>query len=133
MMEPTPVAQISNLLYRCCSVVFVLLFVAGCTTKAKAKAHAQAAFAAGQQQAMALMNQPRGTHVTVIGQVRTPMLPWSEDLTLAKAIIAAGYYGAADPKEIFIVRNGKASRVDPKQLLNGEDVPLQAGDVVQIK
>jgi molybdopterin converting factor small subunit len=30
------------------------------------------------------------------------------------------------------MRNGRAIKVDPNQLLNGEDVPLQTGDVVQI-
>lgn len=69
--------------------------------------------------------------VTFIGQVQNPTLPWSEGLTLSRAIVSAGYNGK-DPKQIFIVRGGQAVPVDPKQLLKGEDVPLQAGDLVQI-
>jgi hypothetical protein len=57
---------------------------------------------------------------------------WSQDLTLAKAIVAAGYQAQTDPKQIMIVRNGQAIPVDPKKLLQGEDIPLVAGDLVQI-
>jgi len=60
-------------------------------------------------------------------------MPWNEDLTLAKAVVAADYYLRVDPREIVIVRAGKPIPVDVKQLLAGEDVPLEAGDVVQIE
>ena len=99
------------------------------------KAEANAAYRAGQQEALARMQQqqPRVPSVTVVGQVSVPTIPWIEALTLAKALVTANYTGRTDPTEILIVRNGRAFRVDPKQLLSGEDVPLQAGDVVQIK
>ena len=106
-------------------------FLEGCVTKAKAREQARAAFMAGQQSAMMRMSQPQKPVVTLIGQVQTPTLPWTEGLTLAQAIVNAGYSGK-DPKQIFIVRGGQAVPVDPKQLLNGEDVPLQAGDLIQI-
>lgn len=105
----------------------------GCTTEAKAKAQAQAAFAAGQQQAMMRMQQNQVPNVIVHGAVRNPLIPWTEDLTVAKAIVAAGYYEAKDPTEIFIVRKGQAFRVDPKQLLTGNDPPLESGDVMEIR
>jgi hypothetical protein len=105
---------------------------AGCVTKSKAKAEAQAAFFAGQQQAMMRMSQPHQPVVTFIGPVRNPTLQWSQDLTLAKAIVAAGYEAKADPKQIMIVRNGQAIPIEPKKLLEGEDIPLVAGDLVQI-
>ena len=47
-------------------------------------------------------------------------------------MLAADYYGAADPGQIIIVHNGMATRVDPKQLLSGVDIPLQPGDIVQL-
>ena len=71
--------------------------------------------------------------VSVLGPVRHPLIPWTEDLTLAKAVVAADYYLKDTPREIVIVRAGKPMPVDVKQLLAGEDVPLEAGDVVQIK
>jgi hypothetical protein len=114
-----------------CSFALVS-FDAGCVTKSKAKAEAQAAYFAGQQQAIMRMSQPHQPVVTFIGPVRNPSVLWSQDLTLAKAIVAAGYEAKADPKQIMIVRNGQAMPVDPKKLLEGEDIPLVAGDLVQI-
>jgi len=114
-------------------LVLALVFISrGCVTKSKAKAEAQKAFLAGQQQAMMRMSQPQQPVVTFIGPVRNPMVPWSQELTLAKAIVAAGYDAKADPRQIMIVRNGQAIPVDPKKLLEGEDIPLVAGDLVQI-
>jgi hypothetical protein len=112
--------------------IFLALVAAGCVSRSKAKAQAQAAFLAGQQQAIIRMSQPHQPVVTFIGPVRNPTVTWSQDLTLAKAIVAAGYEPASEPKQIMIVRNGQAIPVDPKKLLAGEDVPLVAGDLVQI-
>lgn len=78
------------------------------------------------------MSQPRQAVVTFIGPVRNPTVPWADGLTLAKAILAAGYEPATDPRQIMIVRNGQAIPIDPKTLLGGEDTPLVAGDLVQI-
>ena len=114
-------------------MALALVFIsAGCVTKSKAKEDAQKAFFAGQQQAIMRMSQPQQPVVTFIGPVRNPLVQWSQDLTLAKAIVAAGYEAKMDPKQIMIVRNGQAIPVDPKKLLEGEDIPLVAGDLVQI-
>ena len=119
-------------LYRTFFVAVLAVAITGCTTKSTAKAQARAAYVAGQQQALERVLQSRNS-VTIIGQVRNPLVPWTEDLTLAKALIAADYYAKGDPRHIVIVRKGQASKVDPKQLLAGEDVPLEAGDVVNIR
>jgi hypothetical protein len=115
-------------------ILALAMILAGCVTKSKAKADAREAFIAGQQQAMALarMQQSQGPTVTVVGQVRNGIIPWTQDLTLARAIVNAGYFGASDPHQIVIVHNGQATTIDSKQLLNGDDVPVQAGDVIQI-
>ena len=115
-------------------IILVAMTLAGCVTKSKAKADAREAFIAGQQQAMAMarLQQAQGPTVTVVGQVRNKIIPWTQDLTLARAIVNAGYFGTSDPHQIVIVHDGKATTIDSKQLLNGEDVPVQAGDVVQI-
>ena len=106
--------------------------LSGCTTKSSANAAARKAYAAGQQQALERILQTRNS-VTVIGPVRNPLVPWTQDLTLAKAIVASDYYAKSNPREIVIVRNGQPVPVDPNQLLAGDDVPLEAGDVVQIR
>ena len=74
-----------------------------------------------------------GPTITVVGEVRNPTLPWTSDMTLAKALIAAEYYGRKDPSQILIARNGQAIAYDPKKLLNGDDVPLQPRDVIEIR
>src|SRR4051812_1767976 len=112
----------------------LVLFESGCVSKKKANAEAHAAFMAGQQQAMVARGpQPASSVVTVVGPVHTPSLTWTQDLTLAKAIVDAGYESAVDPKQIMIVRNGQAVPVDPKSLLAGEDVPLLPGDMVVLR
>ena len=108
----------------------------GCVSKTKADARARGAFMAGQQQAMVRMQQAQtqgqGPCVTINGEVRNRVVPWTEGLTLSKAVIAADYYGKKDPGQIIIVHNGIANRFDTKQLLSGTDIPLQPGDIVQL-
>ncbi|HTA95838.1 MAG TPA: hypothetical protein VK769_06910, partial [Verrucomicrobiae bacterium] len=71
--------------------------------------------------------------VTVIGPVQTSQVPWVAGLTLAQAIATANYLDPHEPKQIVITRNGESARVDPNVLLNGTDVPLEAGDVVELR
>ena len=121
--------------------IFVLALVialpfTGCVSQEKADAKARAAFVAGQQQAATRMQQlqpqAQGPSVIVNGEVRNHIVPWTEGLTLAAALVAADYYGAADPSMVYLVRGGRAMLIDTKQLLAGKDVPLQEGDVVQL-
>ena len=117
-----------------CFSMLVLLaaFATGCTTKAKARAQAAAAFAAGQQWQAA--QTPHVPVVRVIGEVRNSLVEWSEGLTLARAIVAAEYTAPAAPIAITITRNGEIIRVNPGHLLQGRvDPELQAGDVVEIR
>jgi len=134
--DPVNSEQSWLLLIRLCVPLLVAVALGGCVTKSKANAQARAAYIAGQQQAMTRMQQTQtlgqGPCVTVNGEVRNRVVPWTEGLTLAKAVLAADYYGAKDPGQIIIVHNGMATRVDPKQLLSGVDIPLQPGDVVQL-
>jgi hypothetical protein len=122
-----------NLIANGLTIVAITYASAGCVSKTKAKADAQAAYLAGQQQTMARMQlQSASPSVKIVGNVANNTLPWTEDLTVAKAIVAAGYLGTKDPGHIFLVRGGRALPVDPKQLLVGQDIPLQQGDVLQI-
>jgi hypothetical protein len=116
-------------------IICALLLASGCISKNKANAQARAAFFAGQRQALVMFHQAqlRGPSVTIVGEVRNAIIPWTADMTLSKALVTADYRGAADPTEILIEREGKATSYDPKKLLTGEDVPLQANDVVEIR
>lgn len=111
------------------------LAAGGCMTKAKADAQARAAFVAGQQQAMQRMLQAQavGPTVTFMGPVRNTFVPWTPELTLAKALVAASYLPPKDPSQIIIRRGGQEITVDPAKLLAGEDVPLEQHDIVELK
>lgn len=115
--------------------VFLLLLavaISGCTTKSKAKAQARAAFVAGQQQGLSQQIRQQTQIVLVRGPVKNQIIPWDEELTLTKAILTAEYQGFGNPKEIDVTRQGETIRFDPRQLLRGEDLPLQVGDIVDI-
>jgi len=118
-----------------CIMVLLAFLTSGCMAKNKADAQARAAFFAGQRQAVEMVQraQAMGPTVTILGPVRNPTIPWTNELTLAKALIAADYFGRTDPSEILVVRNGQATTHDPKKLLNGEDVPLQPRDIIEIR
>lgn len=111
-----------------------MIFIgAGCVTKSKAKAEARTAFISGQKQAEAAM-QSQEPSVWVVGNVKTPLIPWTQQLTLAKALLAAQYQGVGDPSQINIRRGAQPPiNVNPQRLLQGEDIPLQAGDRVEIR
>jgi len=82
---------------------------------------------------MARMQQLEGPTVTVSGPVRIPRVAWTPELTLAKAILAADYYAPSAPTRIIIIRNARELPIDPSQLLAGQDIPLEVGDVVRIE
>jgi len=136
MPSTPPKRPVPLLIFGVCLLLLAAIAFGGCVSKSKAKAQAQAAYLAGQQQAIARMQQlqaqGQGPCVTVNGEVRNRVVPWTEGMTLAKALLAADNYGAADPGQILIVHNGIASRVEPQKLLSGVDIPLQPGDVVQL-
>jgi protein involved in polysaccharide export with SLBB domain len=111
----------------------VAIAFCGCANKSKTKSQLRAAFIAGERQGMVRAQQPGGPRVTIVGEVRNPVLVWSEDLTVAKAIVDAEYYGLHDPVSIVINRAGKEIRINPKRLLAGEDFELQPGDVLEIR
>jgi len=114
------------------SLALFLLTTSGCTTSSTAKAQARAAFLAGQQQAH--MQQQQGPVVTVLGQVRNRMIPWTEELALSQVLIAADYQGFLDPRAIVIVRKGRRFQVNVKHLLRGTEDPLvEPGDTIEIQ
>jgi hypothetical protein len=117
------------------AALYLTLATGGCVSKGRADAEARAAFAAGEQQAMDRMRQtqPQGPTVTFVGPVRNTLVPWSAELTLAKAIVAADYLGPNDPTEIIIRRGSEEIRLDPKKLLGGQDVSLFPRDIVELK
>ena len=120
----------------CWMLLLLTVSLAGCVSKSQAKSQERAAYIRGQQEAVARIQQAQtqgqGPCVTVNGEVRNRVVPWTEGMTLAKAIMAADYCGAADPGQIIVVHSGIARRIELQQLMSGVDVPLQPGDIVQL-
>ena len=54
-------------------------------------------------------------------------------LTLAQAIATANYLDAQAPEEIIITRQGESATLDANVLLNGAAVPLEPGDVIELR
>ena len=119
------------------SAILVLALAAtGCTTKSTARLKEKNAFLAGQN--MVLQQQQAQTDaqapgVTIVGAVQHPHVPWVTGLTLAQAIATANYVGANEPKRILITRDGESAAMDAKVLLNGTDIPLEIGDVIELR
>ena len=113
-------------------LLLLALAVPSCATRAS-RTQAQAAYIAGQQQAQS-MSQPQAPSVLVRGEVKKPLVPWTEDLTLARAIVAAEYTGTFDPREILLIRKGETLKFNPRRLLRGaDDLPLEPGDIVELR
>jgi hypothetical protein len=120
----------------CClwvPVLLAMLSLCGCVTKSKATAEARAAYLAGQRDAYAAVAAKQRTSIRIIGPVQNPEVPWVEGLTLAQAIATADYNAEGSPKEIILLRRGESASIDPKDLLNGQDVPLEPGDTITLR
>jgi hypothetical protein len=116
----------------CATLAIASLPLSGCVTKSKADAMAKQAFIAGEKRGELLQSQSHS--VWVVGNVRQPVVPWTEDLTLAKAIVAADYLSNRDPGLITVFRNGQPPfRISAQQMLKGVDLPLLAGDRIEIR
>jgi hypothetical protein len=72
-------------------VLAAVLLGAGCVSDRKAQMEARQAYLAGQQQAA--QSRENTFNVTVQGQVSNHVIPWTIDLTLARAIVQANYAG----------------------------------------
>ena len=120
----------------------LLIIAGGCISKSKAQLSEQNAYLRGQnemfarQQQQQLQQQAPASSVpgiTFFGEVQNRNVPWSEDLSLSKAILAARYIGRSDPRRIVVIRQGQRYDVNPRNLLSGIDDPLmEPGDVVEL-
>ncbi|HKI68601.1 MAG TPA: hypothetical protein VKA67_03370, partial [Verrucomicrobiae bacterium] len=90
----------------------------------------RAAFLAGQSEAQTVHED--GPVVTIVGPVKYHLVQWTKDLTVANAILQAGYFGKGDPRSITIIRNGARIPINPQDLLAGKDFSLLSGDVLLI-
>jgi len=113
-------------------VAVLLCAVPGCGTGAHKPIRAELQFAAGQEDAFAMLQQSGIFVIRFVGPFERPVVMWHEEMTLAEAILQAGYMSQQDPAQIIIRRNATAVTIDPRQLLEGEHVAVESGDVIQV-
>jgi cation transport ATPase len=113
------------------SLLAATLAVTGCVSKSKSNAQARAAYMAGQQAAYQSMGGTI-TDVVILGDVQKHEVPWVDGLTLAQALATANYLGSHDPQDIVLKRNSVETEINPKDLLNGQDVELKPGDQISV-
>ena len=70
--------------------------------------------------------------VQVRGDVRNRVIPWSENLTLAGALVEADYIGRLNPLSVTVTRARKVYRFSASRLLSGGDMFLEPGDTIDI-
>jgi len=117
------------------AILLLALAAQSCSTNSTARLKQQNAYLAGQnaalqQQALAAA-QAQG--VAIVGAVQNPTVPWVEGLTLAQAIATSNYTGTDAPRQIIITRQGESATLDAKVLLDGTQIPLEKGDVVELR
>jgi hypothetical protein len=112
-------------------LAILMMAPAGCVTKSRERLEAQKAYVAGQQEAMT-QSRPQPQIVTVTGPVRKSIIPWTEGLTLVQAYTAAQYTGYIRPRLIRITSGGETAEIKFSLLLNGGDMPLEPGDLIEV-
>jgi|SRR6185436_9702961 len=112
------------------AILVVAILASGCSSKPKPRS--VPTFVPVQAPPPPRIDQR--THVTIQGQVRNPVIPWTQDLTLSQALVMGDYFGERDPQSIVIFRGDKAIFVETRQLLGGvKDPPLLPGDTIELR
>jgi hypothetical protein len=128
---------------RFCILVAILvagILTDGCVSKSQVRLRERNAFLEGQnatlqqeQAQSAAKSAAESPGVTIVGAVQHPQVPWVTGLTLAQAITTANYVGTDEPKQIILTRNGESASMDASVLLNGTDIPLEIGDIIELR
>ena len=115
------------------AIILIFAFVAsGCMSKSRSRLESQNAFLAGQNAALKQqLAQYNG--ITFIGAVQNAQVPWVAGLTLAQAVATANYIGQNEPKAVIITHQGESAVLDASVLFSGKDIPLEAGDIVELR
>jgi len=124
---------VASPLVQCSMLLLLALALSGCVSKSNANAAARKAYMEGQQRAIAMQEEAQQPAVWFRGPVRNPRVPWSEDLTLTRALLAAEYLDHLSPRRISVIRQGKTYSIDVRRMLRGqEDPPMEPGDIVEV-
>jgi hypothetical protein len=130
------ISRFSDIVIGCVFAVLLALATAGCVSKSTARLREQNAYLAGQNtvlQQHQAQSDAASPGVDIVGPVQHPHVPWVTGLTLAQAITTANYVGADAPKQIIITRHGESAALDATALTSGKDIPLEIGDVIELR
>ena len=95
---------------------------------------ARDAYLAGQNSALRqAQTDSESPGVTIVGPVQNPKVPWVAGMTLLQALATANYLDSNNPKAIIITRDGESATLDPNVLFNGAVIPLEPGDVIELR
>jgi len=118
-------------------ILFIISILAlaatGCITKSSARKQAQQAYLEGRDSVLKEQRASQTPGIKIIGAVQNSQVPWVVGLTLAQAVATANYLDPKAPKQIIITRGGESATLEPKDLLSGTAVPLEPGDVVELR
>ena len=124
------------------AILILTVAAVGCTSSHLARLAEQNAYLAGQNQILRqqLDQQQQQAQqaaalpsVTIIGAVQNSHVPWVAGLTLAQAVATANYLDSNPPAQVVITRDGESATINVNALLNGPDVPLENGDIVELR
>jgi hypothetical protein len=113
-------------------LALLLVWLAGCGTSPKPAQKVPEAPKAVQPAAVPAPALEPSVFFT--GNVRNPVVPFTEGLTLSRAYLLAGYQGGSVPALIAVMRQGQAAvMVETRTLFRGQDMLLEAGDRIEIR
>src|SRR5690348_2413185 len=118
---------------RTLAIVISIAGISGCATKSKVKSDEQNAFLAGQNALLRQQQAQQFPTVTILGPVQNHAVPWVAGLTLVQAVATANYLEAKAPTEVVITHQGESATLDGNILLSGAEIPLEAGDAVELR
>ena len=76
--------------------------------------------------------EARQNGIAFTGPVLNPIVPWTEGLTLAQAIVAARWSGLTDPRLVIVTRAGERVELTPNESVAAAELPLEPGDAVEL-
>src|SRR5262249_32451957 len=113
-------------------LILSLTLVTGCVSKARTRIEVQKAFRAGEVKGQALAEAKR-SGISFPGPVLVPIVPWTEGLTLAQAIVAAHWTAIQDPRLIIVVNSaGERLELTPYEAQTAAEMPMQPGDEIEL-
>ena len=114
------------------SLAVTSMWLTGCASEETLRAREEAAFQAGQVQALTRQQTPA---VTVLGNVARSRIEWTDGLTLVRALIQAEWLGGGDPRVIVLRRPEATFNIAPGELFRAqEEGPvLRPGDVIELR